>query len=118
MAARRHVVGRHAFPRSRQALARCLEILASEITAKDPGVASVMIFGLSRAVEEEPEAAEELLTKLVLVGGIDAIEALATSTRSTQATPLGPGGVQRGGDFCARPRRPMMTEPWHLSRHL
>jgi len=72
-----------------RALARCLEILAGEITAKDPGVASVMIFGLSRAVEEEPEASEELLTKLVLVGGIEAIEALVDLYEEHVGNPIG-----------------------------
>jgi hypothetical protein len=72
-----------------KALARCLEILAGEITAKDPGVASVMIFGLSRAVEEEPEASEELLTKLVLVGGIEAIEALVDLHEEHAGNPIG-----------------------------
>jgi hypothetical protein len=66
-----------------------LEILAGEITAKDPGVASVMIFGLSRAVEEEPEASEELLTKLVLVGGIEAIEALVDLHEEHSGNPIG-----------------------------
>jgi hypothetical protein len=72
-----------------KALARCLEILAGEITAKDPGVASVMIFGLSRAVEEEPEASEELLTKLILVGGIEAIEALVDLHEEHSGNPIG-----------------------------
>jgi hypothetical protein len=72
-----------------KAVARCLEILAGEITAKDPGVASVMIFGLSRAVDEEPEASEELLTKLVLVGGIEAIEALVDLHEEHAGNPIG-----------------------------
>jgi len=72
-----------------KALARCLKILAGEITVKDPGVPSVMIFGLSRAVEEEPEASEELLTKLVLVGGTEAIEALVDLHEEHAGNPIG-----------------------------
>jgi len=48
-----------------------------------------MIFGLSRAVEEEPEASEELLTKLVLVGGIEAIEALVDLHEEHSGNPIG-----------------------------
>jgi len=48
-----------------------------------------MIFGLSRAVEEEPEASEELLTKLVLVGGIEAIEALVDLYEEHVGNPIG-----------------------------
>jgi hypothetical protein len=72
-----------------RAVARCLEILAGEIPAKDPGVAAVMIFGLSRSVEEEPEASEGLLTKLVLVGGIEAIEALVDLYEEHAGNPIG-----------------------------
>jgi len=55
----------------------CLNLLGSELQTRDPGIASAMIFGLSRVVEQEPEAADELLTKLVPSGGIEAVEALA-----------------------------------------
>jgi len=70
-------------------VARCLEILAGEIPTKDPGVAAVMIFGLSRSVDEEPEASEGLLTKLVLVGGIEAIEALVDLYEEHAGNPIG-----------------------------
>jgi hypothetical protein len=66
-----------------------LEILAGEIPTKDPGVAAVMIFGLSRSVDEEPEASEGLLTKLVLVGGIEAIEALVDLYEEHAGNPIG-----------------------------
>lgn len=58
------------------ALPACLKLLGSELQIRDNGIASAMIYGLSRVVEQEPEAADELLTKLVPCGGIDAIEAL------------------------------------------
>jgi eukaryotic-like serine/threonine-protein kinase len=59
------------------ALPACLKLAGSELQTRDNGIASSMIYGLSRVVEQEPEAADELLAKLVPCGGIDAIEALA-----------------------------------------
>jgi hypothetical protein len=59
------------------ALPACLKLLASELQMRDSGIASAMIFGLARVVEQEPEAADELLDKLVPRGGIEAVEALA-----------------------------------------
>jgi eukaryotic-like serine/threonine-protein kinase len=59
------------------ALPACLKLLDSEMQSRDNGIASAMIYGLSRVVEQEPEAADELLAKLVPCGGIDAVEALA-----------------------------------------
>jgi hypothetical protein len=59
-----------------EALPACLGLLKGELQTRDPGIASAMIFGLSRVVEQEPEAADELLARLVPCGGIEAIEAL------------------------------------------
>ena len=59
------------------ALPACMKLLGSEMQTRDNGIASAMIFGLSCVVEQEPEAADELLAKLVPCGGIEAIEALA-----------------------------------------
>jgi hypothetical protein len=58
------------------ALPACLKLLRSDLQTRDSGIASSMIYGLSRVVEQEPEAADELLAKLVPCGGIEAIEAL------------------------------------------
>jgi hypothetical protein len=55
------------------ALPACLKILQSEMQMRDNGIASAMIFGLSRVVEQEPEAADELLARLVPCGGIEAL---------------------------------------------
>ncbi len=57
-------------------LARCRDILKSDLPKRDPGMAAAMIFGLTRAGEEEPEAAEELLGELMGIGGVDVMEAL------------------------------------------
>ena len=60
----------------KRALLRCRELLKSDIQQRDRGVASAMILGVPRAAEVEPEAAEELCSALVKVGGIAAAEAL------------------------------------------
>jgi eukaryotic-like serine/threonine-protein kinase len=59
------------------ALPTCLKLLDGELQQRDNGIASAMIFGLSRVVEQEPEAADALLAKAVACGGIEAVEALA-----------------------------------------
>jgi hypothetical protein len=71
------------------ALPACLELLQSNLQERDSGIASAMIFGLSRVVEHEPEAADELLAKLVPCGGIDAIEALADLREEVAGHPVG-----------------------------
>jgi len=59
------------------AVPACLRLLESDLLKRDNGIASAMIFGLSRVIEHEPEAADELLGRLVPCGGIEAVEALA-----------------------------------------
>jgi len=71
------------------ALPACLKLLGSELQTRDNGIASAMIYGLSRVVEQEPEAADELLAKLVPCGGIEAIEALADLREEVAGHPVG-----------------------------
>ncbi len=71
------------------AIPACLDLLRSELQNRDTGIASAMIFGLSRVVEQEPEAAEELLGKLVPAGGIEAIEALIDLREEVAGHPVG-----------------------------
>jgi eukaryotic-like serine/threonine-protein kinase len=71
------------------ALPACLELLEGELQERDNGIASAMIYGLSRVVEHEPEAADELLAKLVPCGGIEAIEALADLREEVAGHPIG-----------------------------
>jgi hypothetical protein len=59
-----------------EALARAREVLGGPILARDPGIAAAMIYGLPRAAEAEPEAAESLLLAAVERGGALAAEAL------------------------------------------
>jgi eukaryotic-like serine/threonine-protein kinase len=58
-----------------RALSLTEQLLESEVLKRDPGVASCMIMGLSRAAEVEPEAAELLLLPLLKRGGLAAAEA-------------------------------------------
>jgi hypothetical protein len=66
-----------------------LKLLQGELQSRDNGVASAMIFGLSRVVEQEPEAADELLAKVVPCGGIEAIEALVDLREELAGHPIG-----------------------------
>jgi hypothetical protein len=63
------------------ALSQARSVLAGEVLQKDPGVSGAMVFGLPRAAEVEPEAAEELLVQLVERGGLDAAAALVDVRR-------------------------------------
>jgi hypothetical protein len=70
-------------------LARCRALLSEDRLQSDPGLAGTMIFGLARAAEAEPEAAEELLNRVVRIGGLEGAEALVELRR------------ERVGDFGA-----------------
>jgi hypothetical protein len=62
-------------------LRRCRALLSDPQLRGDPGLAGTMVFGLARAAEAEPEAAEELLNRIVRVGGIEGAEALVELRR-------------------------------------
>jgi len=62
-------------------LKRCRQLLIDESLRRDAGLAATLIFGLARAAESEPEAAEDLLNLIVRAGGIDAAEALVDLKR-------------------------------------
>jgi hypothetical protein len=70
-------------------LRRCRQVLSNEQLRGDPGLAGTMVFGLARAAEAEPEAAEELLNQIVRIGGLEGAEALVELRR------------ERVGDFGA-----------------
>ncbi|MCS6857438.1 MAG: protein kinase, partial [Sandaracinaceae bacterium] len=55
---------------------RCDQLLRSDVFARDPGIAGSLVWGLSRMVEAEPEAAERVVLMAIRKGGLDAIEAL------------------------------------------
>lgn len=62
--------------RPKEAVARAREVLDSNLLTRDPGIAAAMVYGLPRAAEVEPDAAEELLLAAVERGGLLAAEAL------------------------------------------
>ncbi|HEX5660026.1 MAG TPA: serine/threonine protein kinase, partial [Polyangiales bacterium] len=49
--------------------------LGGEVAKRDPGVGAAMIMGLGRAIEAQPERAEQLLVPCLRAGGIEAAEA-------------------------------------------
>jgi eukaryotic-like serine/threonine-protein kinase len=61
---------------------RCRELATGDIARRDPGVRMAMVYGLARAAEEEPEAADDLLDRLVQMGDVDVIEALCELRRA------------------------------------
>ncbi len=70
-------------------LKRCREVLANETLRSDPGLVETMIFGLARAAEVEPEAAEDLLNQIVRLGGIEGAEALVELRRERVGADFG-----------------------------
>ena len=72
---------------------RCLELVASDLCKRDPGVKMAMVYGLARAGEEEPEAAEALLERLVQAGDVDVFEALVELRRQRAPGELGAAAV-------------------------
>lgn len=75
--------------RPTEAVARAKEILGGPVLERDPGLAAAMIFGLPRAAEVEPEAAEQLLLPAVEKGGTLAAEALLDLRREWADTDFG-----------------------------
>ncbi|HEX4351586.1 MAG TPA: protein kinase [Polyangiales bacterium] len=70
-------------------LQRCRGILANDTFRSDTGLFETMIFGLARAAEVEPEAAEDLLDQIVRMGGIEAAEALVDLRRERVGNDFG-----------------------------
>jgi hypothetical protein len=61
------------------------ELLASPVLAKDHGVAGCLVWGLAHGAELEPEAAELLLSKLVVREGSSLAEAFEEGVREEPA---------------------------------
>jgi hypothetical protein len=60
---------------------RCRDLANGEPGKRDGGIRMAMVYGLARAADEEPEAAEDLLDRLVQTGDVDVMEALAELRR-------------------------------------
>jgi hypothetical protein len=72
---------------------RCRELAASELGKRDPGIKMALVYGLARAGEEEPEAADDLLAWLVQTGDVEVIEALVELRRQRASGELGTTAV-------------------------
>jgi hypothetical protein len=79
--------------RDPEVAARCRDLLSNEICKRDPGIKMAMVYGLARAGEEEPEAADALLERLVQTGDVDVIEALVELRRQRANGDLGAAAV-------------------------
>ena len=79
--------------RDPETAARCRELAAGELGKRDPGIRMAMVYGLARAGEEEPEAADALLGQLVQAGDVDVIEALVELRRQRAGGELGAAAV-------------------------
>jgi hypothetical protein len=77
------------------ALARSLALVDSELYRRDPGLAAAMLWGLGRAADTEPEAAERLLVRLAETHPLG----IAESLTELQAE-LGPI-AERARELCA-----------------
>jgi hypothetical protein len=75
--------------RPEEAVARARELLNGAAFARDPGMAAAMIYGLPRAAEVEPDAAEQLLLAAVEKGGAPAAEALVELRHEWVGTDFG-----------------------------
>ena len=76
------------------ALKQCRRLLVSEIGLADPGIAAVMIAGLPRVIEAEPDAADQLLETLAASKRPDIAEAAAALLSEVSTRALGPRSAQ------------------------
>ncbi len=76
-------------------LEHCRGLLDSEILRKDPGLPAVMVWGLPRVIEAEPDAAEELLSRLSTVRRPDVAEAVAELLRDLAIPSFGAGAASK-----------------------
>jgi hypothetical protein len=79
--------------RDPEMVARCRDLAAGELGKRDPGIRMAMVYGLARAGEEEPEAADALLGQLVQAGDVEVIEALVELRRQRAGGELGATAV-------------------------
>jgi hypothetical protein len=75
--------------RPSEAVAQARDILFGSTLGRDPGMAAAMVYGLPRAAEVEPDAAEDLLAAAVEKGGVLAAEALLDLRREWYGTSFG-----------------------------
>ena len=81
---------------------RALTFLNGPVFSRDHGIAGAMMFGIPRAAEAEPGAADELLTTLVAKGGHYATEVLLDIRRERLGAGFGQEAVTIARDAVAR----------------
>ncbi len=67
-----------------ESLVRARELLRGAAQARDPGFAAALIAGLTRAIDVEPEACEQLLAEALKTGGVLAAEAFLELRREAR----------------------------------
>lgn len=72
-----------------ETMARCTQLLYSDLLQRDSGLVAAMIYGLPCAAEAEMSAAEELLDQLAAAGDLFAIEALVDLRRERIGSEFG-----------------------------
>ncbi len=88
-----------------RALPRAIALLRGPLIEQDPGIATAMIWGLPRAADAEPEAAEELLRAIVAASPISIAEGLVELEAE-----LGSFGA-RSVEACARALTSSLSAP-------
>jgi eukaryotic-like serine/threonine-protein kinase len=88
------------------ALKQCRRLLVSEIGQADPGIAAVMVAGLPRVIEAEPDAADALLETLASTGRADVAEAAAELLSDVTPRALGPRSTQTVRNILSEARDP------------
>lgn len=79
-----------------EGLRRCRHVLGESTLRTDGGLPATMIFGLARAAESEPEAAEDLLNQIVRLSSFEAAEAMLELRRER----VGGGFGQAAAAYC------------------
>jgi len=72
-----------------EGIRRCRQVLGDDALRTDTGLPATMIFGLARAAESEPEAAEDLLNQIVRVSNFEAAEAMVELRRERVGSDFG-----------------------------
>jgi hypothetical protein len=81
--------------RPSEAVAQARDLLFGSALGRDPGMAAAMVYGLPRAAEVEPDAAEDLLSAAVEQGGVLAAEALLDLRREWYGTSFGLAAAEK-----------------------
>ncbi|MBK8252420.1 MAG: serine/threonine protein kinase [Polyangiaceae bacterium] len=80
-----------------EATQRVLDLASGPLIARDPGIATALVWGLGAAAESEPEAAEEALNAIATVAPISIAESLV----ELRADVLPPGSTEGFGAAAA-----------------